>query len=267
MEKIGLIAGNGSLPYFFFEAASKGNHNVYPIGLFESADERLKKADNYVRMNIGEIGKLVEYLKENEIKKLVMLGKVEKSLIFKDLKLDTNFQMLAARLPDMKDETILFAVISFLKEHGIEMLPQTYLMDKLLVEEKTYTNVSLENEDKKTVEIGIEAAKALSSVDAGQTVIVKENSVVALEAIEGTDQTIRRAGQYAGSECIIVKMSRPQQDMRVDIPAIGLNTIEEAIKIKAKGIVVETGKVLFLDKEEVIKRLNANSMFLVGVNV
>ncbi|MGL4976985.1 MAG: UDP-2,3-diacylglucosamine diphosphatase LpxI domain-containing protein, partial [Cetobacterium sp.] len=112
-----------------------------------------------------------------------------------------------------------------------------------------------------------EAAKALSEVDAGQTVVCKDSAVVALEGIEGTDKTIDRAGEYAGEGCIIIKMSRPQQDMRVDIPAVGIETIKRALKIGAKGIVAEANKMLFLDMKECIELANKNNIFIIGVKI
>ncbi|MEG0730442.1 MAG: LpxI family protein, partial [Cetobacterium sp.] len=119
----------------------------------------------------------------------------------------------------------------------------------------------------KTIKIGIEAAKALSKVDAGQTVVCKDSSVVALEGIEGTDKTIKRAGELAGEDCIIVKMSRPQQDMRVDIPAVGIETVKKAIEIRAKGIVAESNKMLFLDSKDAIELANKNNIFITGVKI
>lgn len=267
MEKIALIAGNGNLPYFFYEAAVKKGYEVYTIGLFESINDKLKNTPNYVKMSIGEIGKLIGYLLLNNIDQIIMLGKVEKSLVFQNLQLDDTFKMIVDNLSDRKDETIVFGVISALKESGIDILPQNFLMDDLVAEEKLYTSKMPEEIDEKSIEIGIEAAKALGKIDVGQTVIVKNRAVVALEAIEGTDETIKRAGIYAGGDCIIVKMSRPQQDMRVDVPAIGLKTLEKAISIKAKGIVIEAGKVIFLDKDEVIKKAEENNIFIKGIRV
>lgn len=268
MEKIGILAGNGNLPYFFYEAAKKSNYEVYSIGLFDSVSSKLKNTPNYIQINIGELGKLLSYLLLNKIDKLIMLGKVEKSIIYQELKLDEMFKNIISKLPDRKDETIVFGIMSILKENGIDILPQNFLLNNLVAEEKQYTVLGIENEgDKKSIEIGIEAAKTLGKLDVGQTVVVNKKAVVALEAIEGTDETIKRAGLFSGNNCIIVKTSRPQQDMRVDVPAIGLNTIEEAIKIKAKGIVIEAGKVLILDKEKLIEKANENDMFIVGVAI
>lgn len=265
MEKVGIIAGVGNLPLAFCSAAMEQGYDVYPVGLFDEVNETLKKHPNYVQMNIGEIGKLLGYILINKIDKLIMLGKVEKSLIYKNLQLDETFQALVSKLPDRKDETLVFGVISLLKENGIEILPQDFLLSGLLCEKKVYTKIAPNKEDNKTIEIGVEAAKALATIDVGQTVVLKNRAVVALEAVEGTDETIKRAGKYAGEGCIIVKMSRPQQDMRVDVPVVGLNTLEEAMSIKAKGIVFEAKRMIILDKEELIKKANENNMFILGV--
>ena len=134
-----------------------------------------------------------------------------------------------------------------------------------MFEKKCYTKLKPTDDDLKTIKIGKEAAKALSLVDAGQTVVCKDASVIALEGIEGTDKTIERGGKLAGDNCIIVKMSRPQQDMRVDIPAVGVNTIKRLIEIKAKGIAGEANKMLFIEREEAIKLADQHSIFIVGI--
>lgn len=267
MEKIALVAGNGNLPYFFYETAQKKGYSVYPVGLFPTVNKKLQKTEKYISMNIGEIGRFTEFLKENDIKKVIMLGKVEKSIIYSDLSLDRTLRKIVDKLPDRKDETLLLGIVSHLREEGVEILPQSFLMDKLMAEEKIYTVSAPDENDEKTIKIGLEAARMLGKLDVGQTVVVKNMSVVALEAVEGTDETIKRAELYAGADTILVKTSRPQQDMRVDVPAIGLRTLETAIQAKVKGIVIEAGKVIFMDKEEVVKMADEHGIFIAGVKL
>lgn len=267
MKRIGIIVGNGKLPlYFLREAASKG-YDIYPIGLFDSIEEEIKSHPNFNEIHIGSVGKFVHYLLENDITKVVMLGKVEKNIIFNNLELDHYGEEIMKRLPDKKDETLLFGIIAFFRLNGIKVLPQNHLLSSLMFEKKCYTNLSPSKNDNLTIKMGVEAAKNLSKLDAGQTVVGKDSSIVALEGIEGTDQTIIRAGKYAGKDCIIVKMARPQQDMRVDIPAVGIDTIKRAIEIGARGIIGEAGKMLFLDQTEAIELANSNNLFIVGVKV
>ena len=267
MKKVGIIVGNGKLPLYFLEEAEKQNIDVFPLGLFDTIDDRIKAHKNFVSFNIGEVGSIVKYFLLNGIDEIVMLGKVEKDIIFKDMKLDRFGEELLKRLPDRKDETLLFAVIGFFRLNGIKVLPQNHLLKDFMFRDECYTKIVPSDEDRKTIKIGIEAAKALSEVDAGQTVVCKDSSVVAVDGIEGTDKTIKRAGELAGSGCIVVKMSRPQQDMRVDIPAVGIETIKRAVEIGARGIVGEAGRMLFLNRDEAIRLAEENSLFILGIKV
>ena len=138
-------------------------------------------------------------------------------------------------------------------------------MKKFIFETKCYTEKKPDVDDEKTISIGIEAARLLSRVDVGQTVVCRDKAVIAVEGIEGTDKTIKRAGELAGTGTIIVKMSRPQQDMRVDIPAVGIETIKRAVEIGAKGIVGEAGKMLFLNRDEAVEFAEEHSLFIIGI--
>lgn len=267
MEKIGLIVGNGEFPLYFIEEARRMNIPIYPIALFDTVNDKIKEIDNYVEFNIGNISGIVRYLLSNDIREIIMLGKIEKKLIFKDLILDKYGERIMEIVPDKKDETLLFAIIGFLRLNKIEVLPQSYLMKKFLFENKCYTEIKPNFEDEKTIKIGIEAAKALSRVDAGQTVVCRDMSVIAIEGIEGTDETIKRAGLYSDKENIVVKMSRPQQDMRVDVPTVGLQTLKIAYENNVKGIVAESGKMIFLNQEECVKFANEHKMFIVGKKI
>lgn len=264
MEKIGVIVGNGEFPLYFIDEAERSDISVYPIGLFETINEEIKRKEKFVAYNIGDIGAIVKYLLLNDIKKIIFLGKVEKKIIFENLNLDKYGEKIFEMLPDKKDETLLFSLISFLKLNGIKVLPQTYLMKKFLFEDKCYTEIKPNNEDLKTINLGMKAAKSLSKLDIGQTVICRDSSVIAIEGIEGTDETIKRATKYSDSDNILIKMARPQQDMRVDIPVVGLNTIKNIIENNFKGIVAEANKMIFLNHEECIKLANENKIFIVG---
>lgn len=264
MEKIGIIVGNGKFPLYFMKEAKKQGYDLYPIGLFDSIEEEIKDMEHFQSFHIGHLGEIVKHFSFYGVKKLILLGKVEKTILFQNLDLDHYGQEILKMLPDRKDETLLFAVISFLKLNGIKVLSQNYLLSSCMAEEKCYTKKMPKEEDNRSIQLGMEAAKMLTRLDIGQTVIVKEEAVVALEGMEGTDQAILRAGELAGKDCIIVKMARPKQDMRVDIPTVGVETIRRAIEIGAKGIVMEASKMFFLEREEAIFLANEHGIFLIG---
>lgn len=266
MKKIGVIVGNGKLPLIFLREIQKlKDTEVFLIGLFDTIEEEIKGYKNFRQFNIGEVGKITKFFLLNDVREIVMLGKVEKDVIFKDMNLDKYGEEIINGLPDKKDETLLFAVIAFFRLNGIKVLSQNYLLKNIMFENKCYTKSLPSEDDKKTIAIGVEAAKHLSEIDAGQTVVCKDSSVVALEGIEGTDKTILRGGTLGGAGTIVVKMARPQQDTRVDIPVVGIDTIKRLVEINAKGIVGEAGKMIFVEQEEGIKLANEHNIFIVGI--
>ncbi|MEG0730133.1 MAG: DUF1009 domain-containing protein, partial [Cetobacterium sp.] len=153
MSKIGIIVGSGKLPLYFLEEAESREIEAYPLGLVDDVDEKIKTHKNYKKFNIGEIGSIVKYLILNDIKEVVMLGKIEKNTLFKKMNLDFYGEELLKRLPDRKDETLLFGVISFLRLNKIKVLPQNHLLKNFMFEEKSYTNRKPSLDDEKTIKI------------------------------------------------------------------------------------------------------------------
>ena len=153
MDKIAVIVGNGNLPVKFLESAKEYGIDPYPIGLFDTVSEEIKSHPNYVEMNIGEMKKILLYLLTNNIGKMVMLGKVEKNLLFGDLKLDEVGEELLKKMPDKKDETLLFGVISLFRLNGIKVLPQNHLMKDMMFSEKVYTKTIPNGDENKTIKI------------------------------------------------------------------------------------------------------------------
>ena len=264
MEKVGLIAGNGKLPELFLNQCILKGIEPFSVYLFESVEESVKEHKNSVKYSVG---KIISYFKKNGIKHLIMLGKVEKNLIFSNLKFDLIATKILLSTKNKKDKNILKAIIDYIESENIEVLPQNYLMDEYIAGNETYTKVLPSKNEEKTIEIGIEAARMLTDIDAGQTVVVEDESVIALEGVEGTDKAILRGGELAGKNCIVVKMARHHQDYRIDIPTIGLETIKKVVEINGRGIIIEADKMLFIDKEEVIKFANKNKIFIKGIKI
>ena len=267
MNRIGIIAGNGKLPELFMLECEKKGIETVPVYLFESVSEKVKNGKNSIKYSVAQPGKIISYFRKNNVLHLIMLGKVEKDLIFSNLKFDFAATKILFSIKNKKDKNILKAVIDYIESEGIKVLPQNYMMDSYMVKEKNYTRAFPPERDKKTIEIGVEAARMLTDIDAGQTVVVKDESVIALEGIEGTDRAILRGGELAGKDCIVVKTARRNQDYRIDIPTIGLETIKKIVEIKAKGIIIEADKMLFIDQEEVIKYADKNKIFIKGIKI
>ena len=267
MDRIGLIAGNGKLPEMFIEQCIRQDIEAVSVYLFDSVEESVKKHVNSAKYSIAQPGKIISYFKKNNISRLVMLGKVEKDLIFSNLKFDFTATKILFSARNKKDKNILKAIIDYIEGEGITVLPQNYLFDEYMVKNENYTkNIPGKNEEK-TIEIGIEAARMLTDIDAGQTVVVKDESVVALEGIEGTDKAILRGGELAGKNCIVVKTARRKQDYRIDIPTIGLETVKKVVEINGRGIIAEADKMLFIDQKEVIEFANKNKIFIKGIKI
>ncbi|BBM36237.1 LpxI family protein [Pseudoleptotrichia goodfellowii] len=265
MDRVGLIAGNGKLPELFLKQCQKKGIELFSVYLFDSVEESIKNHSNSVKYSVAQPGKIISHFKRNGLSHIIMLGKVEKDLIFSNLKFDFTATKILLSAKNKKDKNILKAIINYIESEGITVLPQNYLMDDYMVKQTVYTKYSPSAEEEKTIEIGIEAAKMLTDIDAGQTVVVKNQSVIALEGIEGTDKAILRGGELAGKNCIVVKMARKNQDYRIDIPTIGLETVKKVAEIKGRGIVVEADKMLFIDQEEVINYANKNKIFIKGI--
>ena len=266
MKRIGLIAGNGKLPLIFLNRCIELGYEVFPVFLFDSVEQDIKNNKNAVKYSVAQVGKIMKHFKSKEIKELSMLGKVEKDLIFSNLKFDLTATKILLSIRNKKDKNILLAIINYIESENIRVLPQNYLLDDMMVRDIVYTNMAPKNSDYESIKIGIEASKMLTSIDAGQTVVVKDASVISLEGVEGTDKTIQRAYDLVGKDCIVVKGARPNQDYRIDIPTIGMDTIKKIVEINAKGIVIESDKMLFLNQEEVISYANKNRVFIKGMN-
>ncbi len=265
MKKIGLIAGNGELPAHFIKKCEEYGYDVYSVYLFDSVDQKVINHKNSSKYSVAQVGKIMKYFKKNNVSELVMLGKVEKNLIFSNLKFDLIATKILLSVKNKKDKNILLAIINYIESENIKVLPQNYLLDEIMVNERIYTNIKPKETDEMTINVGMEAARMLTTIDAGQTVIVKNESVIALEGIEGTDKAILRAGELAGEDCIVVKAARPSQDLRIDIPTIGIETIKRIVEIKAKGIIIEANKMLFLDQAEVVEYANKHKIFIKGI--
>ncbi len=268
-EKLGLIAGRDSFPLEIARAARARGIPVCAVAIRDNADPLLEElADETVWCYLGEIGKLIESFRAAGVRRAVMAGKVLKANLYQDLAslhLDAVALRMLASLRDRKDDSILGAIADTLLEHGIELVPQTEWVPELLMGEGELSSCSMTPAQWADVEFGFPIAKTLGELDIGQTVLVKDRAVMALEAIEGTDAAILRGGALAGSGVCMVKVAKPSQDLRFDVPAIGVETLRNLIEARAGVLAAEAGKTLIFEREKVLAMADAAGIVVLGV--
>ena len=221
--------------------------------------------DQFRWFHAGELKKLFSFFKEQGVKKVIMAGQVNPDNLFdRRVQLDEEFKSLFEAMKDRKADTIFTAVADKLKSHGIELLDSTFLLQDHLAPKGTLTRRGPTLRELEDIEFATMIAKAMGGMDVGQTVVVKEKAIVAIEAMEGTDRTILRGGKIAQGGAVVVKMSKPHQDLRFDIPVIGPRTIKIMIKANISCLAVEAHKTLIIDREKSIALANQRRICIVA---
>jgi len=271
MNKIGLIAGVGRLPVDFTRAACGMGFAVIAAGVVSGVDPELEKeCSEYHTIIAGELDKLIEVFKKSGVKQITMLGKVTKELLFagKDsqpIKIDARMQKLLAGLKDNSDDTIMLAIVKEFALEGIGVLDQTEFIKRLLPQPGVLTKRHPTDEEIKDIEFGFKVAREIGRLDIGQTVVVKNRAIIAVEAIEGTDECIRRGGALALAGTTVAKTAKPQQDFRFDMPGIGPDTLTVMIEAKASCLAIEAGRTLLIDRNKVIEMANKHDIAIIVV--
>lgn len=262
-NKIGLIAGNGQFPLIFADNARKMGLSVVAVAhTGETEPELSGKVDEILWIRVGQIGKLISYFKKSGISAAVMAGGIRKTRIF-EMRPDFRALSILARLKEKKDDTLLRALAAELEQEKIYIKESTLYLSTLLAEEGEMTR-RLTKGEKEDIEWGWPLAKSIGALDVGQCIIVRSGVVLAVEAIDGTDATIRRGGALGKEKAMVIKVCKPNQDFRFDIPTIGPGTIRAMVEVKASVLVVEAGKTLLLDKERVLREAKEAGIAVVG---
>ena len=267
MNKVGLLAGIGRLPVEFARAARGMGFSVIAVAIVPEVEPELEQAaDKLFSISIGELDRVIATLKSEGVNQVTMLGKVTKELMFSgSVQLDDRIKKMFASLPDNSDDTIMLAFVRELAADGIQVFDQTALIRSLMPAAGVLTSRLPTEAEQADMEFGFKMAKAIGGLDIGQTVVVKNLAVIAVEAIEGTDACIRRSGQLSRGAATIAKVAKPEQDLRFDVPAIGLNTIQAMCEAGATAMVIEAGKTLLVEREKVIKMANDNGITIVAM--
>lgn len=270
MEVLGLIAGAGRFPMLLADSFKKTKGGkIEAVGFYSETDPELEKhVDRLTIIAVGQLGKLIKTLKSGGVKRAVMAGQIAPKRLYdslQSLKFDIRGMKLFMSLPDKKADTIFGAVVRELESEGIELMDSTTFLSDYLPKKGFLTEKQPDENQKRDIEFGAKIAVEMGGLDIGQTVIVKNMSTVAIEAIEGTDESIRRGGKIAGAGTVVVKMAKPKQDMRFDVPVIGLKTIETMKESGSSVLAIQEGKTLILDKDEVIRKANEYGICIVVI--
>ena len=267
MEKIGLLAGVGRLPVLCAQAAKVLGIEVSAVSLLPDTDAELAAVSaDHRAINVAQLGAIIDYLKERGVKKVTLLGKVTKELLFSgEIEADARALQLIMMLPDRNDDTIMMAFIRELAKAGAEAFDQTILIRSLMPSRGQLSAREPSEAERKDMEFGFRMAKELGRLDVGQTVVVKDLAVMALEAIEGTDACIKRGGELARGGAVVVKVAKPAQDDRFDVPTVGLETLKTMIASGCKALAIEASKTLLVEREEFIKLADEKGIAIVAI--
>jgi len=254
----GLIAGNGRFPFLVLEGARSQGIEMAVIALKEEASPELEKIVKRLHwVSLGELSKAIELMQSEGVKQAVMAGQVKHSKIFSSIRPDWKLAKLLLSLSRKNTDSLIGAVAKVLEEEGIHLVDSTMFLKPLLPEAGVLTRRAPNAQEAADMEYGLGIARHIAAKDIGQTVVVSDSACVAVEAMEGTDETIARAGRFAnGRPLVVVKVSKPRQDMRFDVPVVGLPTVESMKMAGATALAIDANRTLLFDREKLIAMAN-----------
>ncbi len=269
MSRIGLIAGNGKFPFLVLQGARSLGHDVTVVAVKEEAYKDLEGAAREAQadfhwVSLGHLGKCIRILQAAGVRQAVMAGQVKHVQIFSGVVPDLTLLSVFTRLKARNTDALISAVADVLRDEGIELLDSTAFLAPLLAKPGTLTRREPTEAERVDFEFGYRIADAIAALDVGQTIAVKHKAVVAVEAMEGTDEVIARAGHLAGPGVRIVKVAKPNQDMRFDVPVIGVATIQAMRVAGASALSIDAGRTLVLDGEHVFGSADDAGIAIVG---
>jgi len=254
-ESLGIIAGNGRYPVLLAQAArAHGVRRLVVVGFSgETAPEMEGLADHYTRLRVGQLGGLCHYFREQKVTQAIMAGQIAPGNLF-DLRPDLKAVLLLAKLKERNAESIFGAIADELKKAGVDLLPATTFLEESLPGPGHIAGPKLSRREEADVALGFRVAKEVSRMDIGQSVLVKKGTIVAVEAFEGTDAAMERGGRLGKGDVVLVKVSKPNQDFRFDVPVIGTRTMEQAHQASVRVIACEASRTLLLDRKLVLEQ-------------
>jgi DUF1009 family protein len=264
--KFGLIAGNGKFPFMVVEGARKSGAEIAVAAIREETDPRIEQlADSVKWVGIGQLGRMIRFFKDEGVEKAIMAGQVKHVQIFSRAVPDARMLKVLLGLRRRNTDSLIGAIASELQSEGIELIDSTYFLHDSLPQAGTLTRRQPNKHEREDIDYGLEVAREIARLDLGQTIVVRGKACVAIEAMEGTDATIRRAGELASGRLTVVKLAKPDQDMRFDVPVVGVPTIEAMVEAGATCLCITAGKTLMFDRKEMIATADKQRIAIVAV--
>jgi DUF1009 family protein len=267
VKKLGLIAGNGKFPLIVAGAAKRQGYAVVAVAHRGESDQEIEKiADQTTWIYVGQLGRIIATFQRAGVSEAIMAGGIRKVKLFGNFRPDLRGARFLAKLKSREDDALLRGIADELAAEGIRILQSTFYLSEIVAGEGVLTKRSPRQNEWADVKLGFRTAKEIGRLGIGQTVVVKNRVVIAVEAVEGTDAAIERAGALVPSGCVVVKVSKPQQDLRFDVPAVGADTIDQLHKARGTVLAVEAGKTILLERENLLHRADACGISVVGVS-
>src|SRR5262249_8240421 len=259
--KLGLIAGNGTFPFLVVEGARKAGVEVAVAAIREETDPQIEQvSDNVTWVGVGQLGKMLRFFKNEGVEKAIMAGQVKHVQIFSSSIPDLRMVKMLLRLPRKNTDALIGAVADELASEGIELIDSTHFLQDYLPQTGVLTKRAADDRERADIDYGLEVAHEIARLDLCQTIVVRDRACVAIEAMEGTDAVIRRAGELARGRLTVIKIAKPDQDMRFDIPVVGLSTIQMMIDAGATCLCLTAGKTLMLERDDVCALANKHKI-------
>jgi len=264
--KIGLIAGSGQFPVLFSKKAEKKGYEIFAVGFHSETDKILARHVQHLKLlHLGQISKLIKYFKQHRITEAVMVGAITKTNIFKDIRPDFKALSFIAKIAKTHDDSILTSFAELLLKEGIKIKPSTFLLPELISPRGCWTKRKPDKAERKDISQGWKLAKEIGKLDIGQCVVISNGTVLAVEAIDGTDATIKRGGLLSHKNgAVVVKLAKPSQDLRFDLPSSGYQTIKTMHESGVSVLALEAEKSIAFDREEMITLANKYNISILG---
>ena len=264
--KIGLIAGNGKFPLIFAAEAKRQGYSVVALAHREETDAALEKSvDEFSWIYVGQLGKIIRTFQKAGVTEAVMAGGIRKVRLFGNFRPDLRGARFLTRIKSRDDDALLRGIADELASDGIRIIDSTFCLSNIIAHAGVLTRRAPNAAQWQDINMGVRLAKEIGRLGVGQTVVIKNQVIVAVEAVEGTDAAIQRGGQLAKSGCVVVKVSKPQQDLRFDVPAVGVETITALSQVGGAVLAIEAGKAILIEKNELLRVADASGIAVVAV--